>query len=270
MGGTGTGIPISALDPAHSGLSTRVIVHNHGMPIAWSRNGHQLLITDATGLEIAHADGQTTVVLKGIHPYNGSFTPDGRHVIYAIDGTIWRVPSKGGRPVAIARGNAKTHTTYDFPAFVGNELSPDGRTLFYGGPASGRGVVIALMNTNGSRQRPIVYLRDITRLLHSGPSLEIFPMAWFGDSSGLLILVANNSKRCDVLAVNVDGSDLRHWGPPSMCPVRAALSPDRQHFAFSGVVVRHHGGYIITDQAGNITGTRVLHGVNGDFFAWQP
>ena len=268
-----SGQQIIALNPENP-AQTRVLSRSAGEPVAWSRDGSQLLIAGTRGFGVLHANGSWTR-LDGGSASGGSFTPDGSRVIYADNGTIWSVPANGGKREAIARG--RIGQVYDMPGETGNQLSPDGRTLVYTpGWTTPQTMAIALMDSDGSNQRRLVsYHRVLTAMgisnwRHSSIS-DLFALAWLGNSSRVLILAANkDSTRCALFAVNTNGSDLRRWGPRGLCPARAALSPDGRHLAFT-VLIHHRRGLLITDDTGHVTQTiQYPHNEAHPFLAWQP
>jgi Tol biopolymer transport system component len=269
------GQQIIALNPADP-RQTRVLSGAQGDPLAWSRDGTQLLIARVHGLAVLHSDGHWSQLTPGTRVAAGSFTPDGSHVIYADSGSIWSVPSDGGQRHAIARGTGPPNgTVYTFPGWTGNQLSPDGRTLVYTpGWTTPQTLAIALMDSDGSNQRPLVSFQQVVTSMGvphwqlSGTG-DFFALAWLGDSSRVLILAAGDT-RCAMFAVNADGSDLQRWGPRGRCPVRAAASPDGSHVALT-VLIDHRRGMLITNDRGDITQTiRFPHNEAHPFPAWQP
>jgi Tol biopolymer transport system component len=269
-----SGQQIIALNPADP-TQTRVLSRAGVFPIAWSRDGSQLLVTGPRGFGVLHANGSWTRLDRERNASGGSFTPDGTHVIYAENGTIWSVPANGGKREAIARGGARG--VYDMPGETGNQLSPDGRTLVYTpGWTTPQTMAIALINSDGSNQRPLVSYRRVLTAMgisnwrHSSIS-DLFALAWLGNSSQVVILAANkNNTRCALFAVNTNGSDLRRWGPRGLCPARAALSPDGSHLAFTANL-HHRDGLLITDDTGHITQTILFpHRAAHPVLTWQP
>ena len=268
-----SGQQIIALNPEDP-EQTRVLSRSAGEPIAWSRDGSQLLIAGTRGFGVLHADGSWTR-LDGGSTSGGSFTPDGSHVIYGDNGSIWIVPANGGKRVAIARG--RIGGVYDMPGETGNQLSPDGRTLVYRpGWTTPQTIAIALMNSDGSNQRQLVAYPRVVKLMgyrdwrHSQIN-DISAVAWLRGGSQVLFIALNQSTtRCALFAVNTDGSDLRRWGPRGLCPARTALSPDGRHLAFT-VLIHHRRGLLITNDTGHVTQTiQYPHNESHPFLAWQP
>ena len=273
----GSGGEIRALNPAHPGR-IRMIAKVEGTPLAWSRDGTELLIVGARADLVLHADGSMTTVARPRRPNiplaGGSFTADGSHVIYEKDGSLWSAPANGGRPIALVRRDG--HAVYLLGGWVANQLSPDGRTLAFIKMTAPnlRGSSVGAVDADGRNQRTLATFHDILNAMgdpHGEAHIEdVFPAAWFGDSSGLVILAAAKTRPCALLAVDADGSNLRLWGPPGLCPTRAALSPDGKTIAF---YARYHRklGFVIVDRAGQVTRfVRVPGDIRPAFFTWQP
>jgi hypothetical protein len=269
-----------AVDLDHPGR-TRALANVAGSPIAWSRDGRQLLAAGST-LHVIRADGTVRwLVLPrpgGGWIGGGSFTPDGKHVLYAQDGSLWSVPTQGGPPTAIARGDPTTRTMYIQADLNGDQLSPDGRTLLFDKITyrhAQQQLTIGAINPDGSNERTLLTKRDILAAMgihdwrHSSVS-EIVPLVWFGDSSGFILQADAKDGPCAILAVNADGSNLRRFGPPGLCTIRAALAPDGKHIAFNPFR-DHRTNILITDQAGHVTRDVVFpRRIRIAFFTWQP
>ena len=266
-------LPTFALNPENP-KQMRVLSPSAGWPIAWSRDGSQLLTTGPRGFGVLHANGSWTR-LDRERASGGSFTPDGSHVIYSDNGTIWSVPSDGGKRHAIAHGGVGG--VYDMPATTGDQLSPDGRTLVYTpGWTTPQTMAIALMSSNGNNQRRLVSYPRVVKFMgyrnwrHSNIN-DISALAWLGDGTGVVLIALDQSvTHCAVFAVNTDGSNLRRWGPPGFCPIRGTLSHDGQHLAFTGSVGRG-SGVVITNNDGVVTQSiRFPHRESHQILAWQP
>jgi hypothetical protein len=259
------GQQVIALNPANP-TQTRMLSRSPGQPIAWSRDGSKLLVTGPRGFGVLHANGSWTRVGGG-SASGGSFTPDGSQVIYADNGTIWSVPSTGGKRKAITRGWVGT----------GAQLSPDGGSIVYRpGWTTPATIAIALMDSNGNNQRRLVSYPQVVKFMgyrnwrHSNIN-DISALAWLGDGTGVvLIALDQRATHCGVFAVNTDGSNLRRWGPPGFCPIRGALSRDGQHLAFTGSVGRG-SGVVITNNHGDVTRSiRLPRSQSHPILAWQP
>ncbi len=223
-----------AFDPANP--SNRVVLaHGYGDPLAWSRDGSKLLIVrPSSGLYVLRGDGgQARVAPKGTA--NGSFTPDGSHVIYETSGIIYKVSSSGGKPRILANRTAKT--SYLFPGFTGGQLSPDGTTIVYIPIPTGKGAAetaLSLIQSNGTHRRPLVSVRRVVALTGHPDANQIAAVAWFPDSRRILLMALNQSAtHCALLRINANGTNLRRWGTPGFCPMRAAISPDQHRVAFT-------------------------------------
>ena len=222
------GQQIIALNPEDP-KQTRVLSRSAGRPIAWSRDGSQLLVSGPRGFGVLHANGNWTRLDRG-SASGGSFTPDGSHVIYADNGTIWSVPANGGKREPITRGLG---------------VRPDRRPAFtrrrnHRLPAGLDDAAHHGHRTHGQRRQqpaaarflpPCCHLDGISNWRHSGIS-DLFALGWLGDSSRVLVMRRPGNTRCAMFAVNTDGSDLRQWGPgvgaPPGSPV-ARRQPPRIH-----------------------------------------
>jgi hypothetical protein len=275
------GSHIAAIDPEHP-QHQRVLVHLGGMPLAWSRDGTKLLVVSGKGYVVVRADGSQTVVAspkKGGHLFGGSFTADGRRVIYSYGGALWSVPSTGGKPVALTRIPTKqVPYPYYLMAFAsGGQVSPDGKLFVWSELPRGTANrwLIGVMNTEGRNRRVTTNYSRVVRAMGGDPKHtdinEIFQLAWFGDSSGY-VLQADNQRltKCAILAVNADGSNLRRWGPSGLCVGRGTLIPDGKLIALDGEI-NHHPSLILLDKAGHIVHTIQLPArTDVGTFAWQP
>jgi hypothetical protein len=262
---------VIAFDPAHRRPPV-TITSQPGTPLAFSADGTNLLVVRTDGLYVISADGierETKVAAAGTA--GGSFTPDGAAVIYGAKGSIWRVAISGGPPTTIAWSSKYAAKT--FPGFTGGQLSPDGTTIVYD-RATGihpSDQSIWLMDTNGRNRRPLVSYQQVAALTGFTGQLDIFALAWYPDSSRLLVIAAPmlHGPDCAVLSVSRDGSDLRRFGPTDICPARAAAEPGGSHFAFTGLDPRHDT-ITITTLDGQTTENVKPPGAYEPFFTWAP
>ena len=211
-----------------------VLAHGYGDPLAWSRDGSKLLIVRASGLYVLRSPrSQIRVGPKGTT--NGSFTPNGSNVLYESNGIIYEVSSSGGTPRIVANRTAKS--SYLFPGITGGQLSPDGTTIVYIPIITGKGssaTALSLMRSDGTHHRPLVTVRRVVALTGHPDANQIAAVGWFADSRRILLMALNQSAtHCALLTINANGTNLRRWGTPGFCPVRAALSPDQHRVAFT-------------------------------------
>lgn len=268
------GRKIVAVDPSHPTV-THVIADMRGEPLAWSPNGSELLVAGRQGYIVIHTDGSRTLVASPHGGYLGgaSFTNDGR-VIYSQQGTIWSVPARGGRRTALTHIPSKEHPQPSDMGFGnGGELSPDGSTVVYGSFAGEGKETWSLwtMSSDGTDQRKVVSYRDVVTRMgdsnwrHSEIN-SIYPLAWFGDSSGFLIEGLNQrATECAVFAVNADGSHLRHWGPRGICPLRGARSSNGL------VALTDSNSFLILNERGDLLRSiPAPAGISAQNLTWQP
>jgi hypothetical protein len=223
-------------------------------PLEWSRDGSALLVArfgGAGGLWVLHADGATNRVAP-THADSGTFTPDGSHVIYSLGGSLFIVGSDGRHRRTLAQG--RIGRVYVFPGLTGGEMSPDGTTIFLGAVNN-----ISTVHSDGTGYRRVVTSHDVLRLTGDSRLYEIEPLAWFPDSRRLLLAAfPQNGPACATLSVNSNGTGLRRWGPPGICPIRATLGGDGRHFAFTGGGPRRRQVVTLADVNGtNVRGVRV-------------
>ena len=214
---------IVAFDPDHP--KQRVLLApRFGDPLAWSRDGSKLLaVAGDEGLYVLHGDGRWVRVAPD-GSTGGSFTPDGSHVVYEHNHTIYKVSSGGGRAEVIVKRPAGSG--FGFPDFTGGQLSPDGTAIVYGG--------LSLMRSDGTHRRALATPRAIAALTGHPDANQIAALGWFPGSKRILFIALNQSTtHCALLTVNTDGTHLRHWGPARFCPIRAypltRSSPGRIH-----------------------------------------
>ena len=246
--------PVTAVDPANP-RRMATLAPFFGSPLSWSRNRDELLVLKrggkSGGLDVVRGSGTITEVAHG-DTQGGSLTPDGKTVIYSSGGRIFEVSARGGRPKVLVHSAPTTLNI--FSGFSGQELSPDGSAIdFTRWRRSTPGVSgIWVANRDGTGAHLVL---SVPRAIAAsgGPRYQnqLSELAWFPDSRRLLVIVLDQSTdHCDVLAVNRDGSDLRHWGPPGrFCPIRAASEPNGHRFAFTGI---KKGFIAITDLEGHL------------------
>jgi hypothetical protein len=184
-----------------------------GTGVAFTPNGLSLGLTAASGLQVIALDGargparpagplaqavwssqgelafvragEIWVAPRGRAPHRvaagtaPAFTPDGRTVVFAAAGWLWRVPSRGGRPRRLVRGRAPV-------------VSPDGRHLAFIG-AGGR-VEVSGLRGRGARALPGVRGRSIDwqPLPHPAPApCPVRPGATVVAQTGAAVLMTN-------------------------------------------------------------------------------
>src|SRR5260370_9666733 len=159
----GDAMEIWALDPHHP--ANRISMGpSHGLfPIAWSRDGSQLLLSELRNdwsgegrqdLCVMHADGSQKPLTSDGRSGEGSFSPDGTKVVFTrIDKGLYVVDANGGTQRLIARSYLAWWL--GSPAW-----SPDGSRIAYivyqdGGP-EGTTSEIWTVNPDGTNPRRLV------------------------------------------------------------------------------------------------------------------
>lgn len=227
------GHTITAFDPEHPDRSV-VLSHSPGWPLAWSRDGTELLVSRVGGLAVLRSDG-AEIRLTSLTAGGGSFTPDGKSVIYESDVdalSLYKVSVNGGTPVELASGAmAFGYALSD--QTQGGQLSPDGTTVAFVGYHNHFARNIWLINSDGTNQRKLVAYSEIRALSGKTDIQQVFPLAWSPDGSRLLILGddATHNGDCLNFVVNADGTGLRRITSTSTCLRHAAWSPDGHSIA---------------------------------------
>ena len=134
-----SGLAEVAVIPAEGGPPRR-LTHSVGfaIPLGWNADGDRVAYVASTGgtgggsysafvTSIAHG-GTTPLVPDELHPYVGTWTPDGSHVAYVMaEGnhtTVWVADSTGHHPRQL--------TTDGFELVTGDQpVSPDGKWIAY-------------------------------------------------------------------------------------------------------------------------------------------
>jgi Tol biopolymer transport system component len=226
------GDPLVAIDP--KAPHRRVILSTRGgAPLAWSRDGSELLVEREHGLFVLDGDGrETRVAPRGS---GGSFTPDGRDVVYGgALGGIHEVSVTGGRSRDIATAG---RSSFLLQSFGGGQLSPDGATvaaarLRHGRPQLG----IWLLNVNGTpHARMLVSPAQVAPLLGGTVAAQTYPLAWSTDGSRFAFSVWSRSARqCVVFTVRADGTGLQRASPLNLCVYSATWGPSGKLMAVAG------------------------------------
>lgn len=226
------GNPLVAIDPAAP--RRRVILSARGgAPLAWSRDGSELLVERKHGLYVLDGNGhETRVAPRGS---GGSFTPDGREVVYGGTlGGIHEVSVSGGSTHEIA---AVGRSSFLLQSFGGGQLSPDGATVAVARLLRGRPQLgIWLLNVHGApHARMLVSPGQVAPLLGGTAPAQTYPLAWSPDGSRFAFSVWSRSARqCVVFTVRADGTGLQRASPLNVCVYSATWGPSGKRMAMAG------------------------------------
>jgi Tol biopolymer transport system component len=230
---------IWAVDPSHPGdRESRVqLSSNEGIPLAWSSDGSELLISrefwvllsrrqlrhgdrlpaSRRGLFVLHADGTETHLVRE-EVSGASFSPDGTTVVFApslelerthLDPGIYRIDADGGVPRLLVEPSSRYIPSQDrsfrtglyFPTF-----SPDGTKIAYFDGFGDNSHSLRVVNADGS---------DLHVLIDSMEAYRITNLVWSPDGKTLAFGRRIND---GVYTIGVDGSGLTLVIPDGVNP----------------------------------------------------
>ena len=215
---------IEAVNPDQP-RQTVLLTDRTGVPLAWSHDGQQLLLTDGPGgaLWVLHSDGSIDDLphTKGVQ--GGSFTPDNSAVVFVDEGEIRSMDLRTRAVTTLA--TKPTRGYYLLPYLHGGQLSPDGRTLVIGRP--GKNWNMALFDLEDHTWLDLVDEETARRLHGTADFQGLVPASWSPD--GRRILFSTEGKNdCIVAVIDVDGADLKRLTPQGTCFANPSWSPDGQ------------------------------------------
>jgi len=195
------GQQIVAIDPDHPSLR-KVIFPEPGLPMAWSRDGSELLIQTGDWpnylYEVLWGDGPLVRVAgPGGAVQRAWLSPDGAEVRYwdsVNPFALMGVDVRGGTPHVIAR--FPTPIASDYP-----DLSPDGTRIAF---TSILTRALSTMNVDGSHRRRILDDRQGSGHFNDA---EFYAAAWSPDGRRMAL---NGFAGGGTILVNADGADLAH------------------------------------------------------------
>jgi Tol biopolymer transport system component len=230
---------IWAVDPSHPGdRESRVqLSSNEGIPLAWSSDGSELLISrefwvllsrrqlrhgdrlpaSQRGLFVLHADGTETHLVRE-EVSGASFSPDGTTVIFApslelerthLDPGIYSIDAEGGVPRLLVEPGRRYIPEQDrsfrtglyFPTF-----SPDGTKIAYFDGFGDNSHSLRVVNADGD---------DLHVLIDNMEAYRITNLVWSPDGKTLAFGRRIND---GVYTIGVDGSGLTLVIPDGVNP----------------------------------------------------
>jgi Tol biopolymer transport system component len=240
------GKPLIAIDPVHPARRV-VLVRGGGEPLAWSRDGNELLyLARGDRMMVVRDDGTRSLI--GEHVTGGSFTPDGGQVVYGdAAGGVYATPVGGGpRRVIRAPGH---FPAYMLPSYGGGQLSPDGLTLAttrvrQDGRAAG---VWLLSSDRRVPPRELISAATIAAVADIPAVGDLLVYGWSPDATHVLIATAAPDwPEYHLLVVRADGTGARPVGILRNNAYSASWSPDGKRIAGStspaGVFTRNADG----------------------------
>jgi dipeptidyl aminopeptidase/acylaminoacyl peptidase len=243
---------IWAIDPSHPGdpQSRIQLSSNGGVPLAWSSDGSQLLISRESwfflsrrqlrdgeeasasrrGLFVLHADGTETHLVRE-EVSGASFSPDGTSVVFApanythVNPGIYRIDVGGGEPELLVEpsrryppgANRRYRTELYFPTF-----SPDGTQIAYFDGFGDNSHSLRIVDSDGG---------DLHVLIDTIEGYRISNLVWSPDGTHL----AFGRIPEGIYTIGVDGAGLTllipdgaypHWSPDG-----SRISYQRQNYS---------------------------------------
>jgi hypothetical protein len=217
-----------------------------GSPIAWSRDGSELLVGGDGGLFIVNSDATATQVTD-FGPDDADLSPDGATVVNVVTRGCWweldqcgtdsekpwsaiyMTDAKGGSPrVLLAAGSRQypqdcgTHPCARGPfriALEGPKWSPDGSQIAYFEGMNDWGNSLRVMNSDGTDSRVVV---ENAETLGGG---HVEGLQWSADGNRLAFTIDDG-----LYVVGVDGSGFRLVANDATRPY---WSPDGSHIAYT-------------------------------------
>jgi hypothetical protein len=243
-----------------------------GIPVAWSRDGSQLLLETGRTLSVLRSDGALIAVPHTRDASGIGFTPDGSEVVFDRRAEAYAADPATRRVRAFVAMPSKKDGLYVDP-FSGGELSPDGRTLVAVptgfAPPGVHGWNISLLDAASGSLQLLVSQEQATRL-HRAPDFQgLVPGAWSPD--GTRIAFTTEGKfHCVLAVVNRDGSGLRPLMPPSQCTLGPTWSPDGSEIAGTNEMTELR---IMNADGSDVRTVHFQRGTSGGpmlFAAWNP
>jgi eukaryotic-like serine/threonine-protein kinase len=121
---------------AERGTRRRLTTQDHNLAPTWTRDGTHILVSTIEGMrELPLNGGTSSMLVPGAGVYPASWSPDGRDLLYCVDGAA-------GRPIWMitpsAPGNPPGHIIAQGGFYYDPMYSPDGRWITYANTGSTR------------------------------------------------------------------------------------------------------------------------------------
>jgi Tol biopolymer transport system component len=178
-------------EPAKFVFSTKLDVN----PVFSPDGQHLAFLSDRTGtyeIWIAKADGTGAVRLTSFSKpgiTTPRWSPDGRWIVFAFGGQLYRIESNGGVPQRISDDIGSSHPSY----------SPDGEWLYYSSTRSGRAEVWRMPSRGGAATQ--ITAAGGTHPLISGDGSTLFYLKSGSDSSYLFQAPSGGGPEVQISAV---------------------------------------------------------------------
>ncbi|HEX6399563.1 MAG TPA: hypothetical protein VF108_03715 [Actinomycetota bacterium] len=205
------GLELVAIDPRNPDDVVALPGGASGDPVAWSRDGSQLILEDGDHLVVLGADGRTQTLQRNAE--GASFSPDGRSVVYEREGELFVIRLGGGSARKIVA------TAKPYPCVAPSDCddstdpawSPDGSVIAFIDRTIVKGAywlpgvhvyrtTISLVRPNGRGRRVLISLgrngKNRNDLADGTSELEWSPdgsRLSFGSSNGIYVVDADGS-----------------------------------------------------------------------------
>ena len=219
---------------------------------AWSPDGNDIAFTSnrdsRTHIFVMNADGTGTRRVTNTqhsddHP---TWSADGRSIVFAREGALYRVRASGGAAMRVGQGPGAAAD----PAY-----SPDGKHIAYDYRRPGFSIKeIYVMNSDGTGNRQVTDLRDVSTL-----------PAWSPDGKTLAFQSSVLDGKNEIYTVPAAGGKPRRVTTSEIDAIQPTWTPDGSGITFS------RDGALVTIEPANGHENKLTSGDNNDSApAWRP
>jgi TolB protein len=218
---------------------------------AWSWNGEEIAFTSnrdgRTHVFVMKADGTGTrrVTNSSHSDDHPSWSADGRWIVFAREGALYKVRATGGAAIRIGKG---------FGAAANPAWSPDGKLIAYDYRRPGYSIKeIYVMNADGTGIRQVTDLHDVS----------VSP-AWSPDGRTLAFASTVYGAKSDVYTIPVTGAGTpKRITDTETVVIQPTWTPDGKGITYS------EDGAIVTSEEGKAR--KLTSGKDNDSApAWRP